>query len=251
MTPPDPIVEPSQVIQSERAAGAVPQLPTEAPVVPGAPTAPVPNIVQPEPAPVLGPEPAPVEPTSTLQESASIPESEDAEPEPDDNGPAPETASDRPDVANEPPLTWQASEYLHHAKSVGWYLALIGVLVILSAVAAWFHQWLAIAVFVAAFAAVMVYGGKAPRTLNYTLDSKGLTIEGKVYPFDQFRSFGVVDEVAWQSIDLEPTKRFMPRLTILAGADNKDQIIARLSAEMPRVDHTPDAVERATRYLRF
>jgi len=181
-----------------------------------------------------------VEPTDVQPEPAAQPDADEAAAELDED-PTP----------SQPPLTWQASEYLHHAKGVGWYLILIAILVVLCGAAAWFHQWLAIAVFVAAFAAVVVYGGKAPRTLSYRLDSKGLTIEDKSYPFDQFRSFGVVDDLAWQSIDLEPTKRFMPRLTILVESDIKDQIVERLLAELPRMDHQPDAVERATRYLRF
>ena len=185
--------------------------------------------------PVSAPEPEPVQPSIQAEEM------------PQEDAPQPAEST----VSAQAPLTWQASGSLHHAKGIGWYLILILILAILWGGAAWLHQWLAIAVFVAAFAALVVYGEKAPRTLTYTLDSKGLTIEGKLYPFSQFKSFGVIDDVAWQSIDLEPTKRFMPRLTIIVAPDDKDEIIDRLTAELPRLDHGPDTVERATRYLRF
>jgi hypothetical protein len=101
------------------------------------------------------------------------------------------------------------------------------------------------------FLAVVVYGSRQPRTLNYTIDQDGIDIEGKRYAFNAFRSFSVIQDVAWHAIDLEPTQRFMPRLTLLLDDSHVEEIVGRLESQLPRLDRKPDAIERIARYLRF
>lgn len=124
-------------------------------------------------------------------------------------------------------------------------------MVALIVVAYIFQLWLSIGVFLAMGAAIAVYAHRPPRVLNYELDSHGITIEGKHYPWTNFRSFGVMSDVEWHAIDLEPTQRFMPRLTMLFGDDDYDRIVEHLLVHLPRVDHEPDLVEKLSRYLRF
>ena len=148
-------------------------------------------------------------------------------------------------------LTWQASEYLHHQKQPGWYVLLAVAAIGLMLIAAVTKQWLSIGVFAAMGLALGVYAGKSPRVLNYRLDDKGVTIGDKFYPYNHFRSFAVIEDVAWHSIDLEPTKRFMPRLSIMFDSQHFDQIVDILSSQLPREDRQPDWVERLSRRLKF
>ena len=148
-------------------------------------------------------------------------------------------------------LTWQASEYLHHQKRFGWYLVLAVMSLGLMIVAAISHQWLSIGVVLAMALALGVYAGKSPRVLNYSLDASGVAVGEKFYPYSQFRSYGVVPDVAWHSIELEPTKRFMPRLSIMFDSQHFDQIVAILSQQLPREDRRPDWVEQLSRRLKF
>lgn len=151
----------------------------------------------------------------------------------------------------EPAFTWQASEYVHHHKGIGWYATLVGLVGLLAIVAVLYKSWFSIVVFVVMGAAIAVYAQKPPRVLTYDLDSYSVTIEGKAYPYKNFRSFGVISDVEWHTIDLEPTQRFMPRLTVLFSDDDFDSIVDHLSIHLPRTDRQPDIIERLTRYLRF
>lgn len=155
------------------------------------------------------------------------------------------------DEVEEPAFQWQASEYVQHHKGAGWYTGLVLIVVIMLGVAVYTQQWLSIAVFLVMAAAVVVYAHKPPRTLLYQLDSAGVTIEGKFYPYEQFRSFAVLQDIEWHAIDLEPTQRFMPRLTVIFDTDDLEGIVDHLSLHLPRADRQPDVVERLTRYLRF
>jgi hypothetical protein len=148
-------------------------------------------------------------------------------------------------------FSWQASEYIHHDKKPGWFVILFLITAVLVGVAVLFQQWFSIPVVLVMAIAVLVYAVKPPRVLNYSLDESGITIDAKHYPYPQFRSFAVVQDVGWHSIDLEPTQRFMPRLTILFDNDDFSTIVGVLSESLPEVDRQPDWVERATRFLKF
>ncbi|HSX14969.1 MAG TPA: hypothetical protein VLE72_03655 [Candidatus Saccharimonadales bacterium] len=190
----------------------------------------------PEPAPAPAPAQTPV------QESG---------PEPVQPEPAPAAEATEPAEADTPVLQWQASEFVHHDKRIGWYLIFFVVVAALVAVAVITHQWLSIGVFGLMAVALLVYTKKQPRVLNYSLGDRGLTIDTKFYDYDSFRTFGVIQDLAWHLIDLEPMRRFMPRLNILFEDDNRDQIIELLEQHLPRQDREPDLVERAARYLHF
>ena len=150
-----------------------------------------------------------------------------------------------------PSFTWEASEYVEHEKSVGWYLSLWAVAAVISGVLAWQKQWLSIVVIVVMAMSLVVYSRKSPRTLTYALDEKGLSVNGKMMPYAQFKSYSVFQEIAWREINLEPSQRFSPRLTLLCEQEDFDTIEEILAHHLPRVDRDPDPIERLSRYLRF
>ena len=224
--PADPaVVAPGSVVMPSAAQPA-----PVAPVVPAAPVAPV----APAPAPVPEPAPAP----APAPESAPVAD------------PTPEPTAEEASPA-EVTFSWQASEYVHHTKGIGWYFLLALAFAGLFAIAYITHQWLSMGLFAVMLVAIIVHAKRAPRTLTYDLSADGITIEGHHYPFSEFRTFAVLPDMSWHTIDLEPTKRFMPRMTILFETNDFDAVVGHLAQYLPRVDRQPDVVERATRYLRF
>ena len=156
------------------------------------------------------------------------------------------------DEQTQPPAhTWQASEYIHHDKGRNWYIAVIAIGLVLSAILVVFQQWYSIPVVVFMAAAVVVYGARPPRTMTYMLDEHGITIENRLYQYTQFHSFSVLQDADWHTIDLEPTQRLMPRLTVLFGNDDFPTIVSLLGAHLPEIDRRPDMIERLSRYLKF
>jgi hypothetical protein len=196
--------------------------------------------------------PAEDDPTEADATSAQEGEAEGPEADEPDGGLEELTADELEELrANEVAFSWEASEYVHHTKGMGWYAVLGVAVAVLVAIAALLHIWLYIATFLIMGAAIIVYARKAPRVLTYELTPKGIVIEGKQYPFADFRSFGVLKDEDWHTIDLEPMKRFAPRITVLFDSDDLDSILDHMELHLPRTDREPDLVERATRYLRF
>jgi hypothetical protein len=186
------------------------------------------------------------------EEQAELPEDElgdESEGEPYDDRLTPEELEEA--RANEVAFSWQASEYVHHKKGLGWYMMLVGVVAVLVVICIWQQWWIQIGLVVMAGVASAVYAGKPPRTLTYELTPRGVQIEGKKYPFSELRSFSVYEDTEWHSIDLIPTRRFAPAITMLFNSDDLEEIVGHLELHLPRADQKPDYVDRLTRYLRF
>jgi len=148
-------------------------------------------------------------------------------------------------------FSWQASEFIHHQKSAGWYMTLALIVVILVAAAIITRQWFSIAVFATMTAAVVVYASKEPRILSYRIDNSGITIDNKPNPYKSFKSYSVLKDTGWHMIDLDPTQRFAPRVSIIFDNEDLDKITAILDTKLPRIDRDPDWIERLTRSIRF
>ncbi|HUC20024.1 MAG TPA: hypothetical protein VMR98_00840, partial [Candidatus Polarisedimenticolaceae bacterium] len=148
-------------------------------------------------------------------------------------------------------FSWEASEFVAHEKSLVWYGGLIAVAAVFAAGLAWFRQWIAIAMVAAMTLAVISFSRKQPRILQYSIDDRGISINGKLHDYDLFTTYSLQPQVGWREIDFEPSRRFSQRLTVLCEDEAFDQIEAILSEHLPRVDRNPDFIEKLTRYLKF
>lgn len=217
-------MNPQEVSPGFQYQGANTPVPSVQPVPqpPVQPTPPSPQIPSPEPAPLPQPSSAPQ--------------------------PAPVTSpTSAPDL-----IQWNASEFIDHQKNVGWFM-LLAIVAVLFAAGLYIvtQDILSTAVVLIAAMAFGVYGRLKPRTLNYSLQAGSLKVGDKVYPYDDFRTFSVVQEGALSSIVLQPTKRFMPPLTIYFSPDDGEKIFDTLAAHLPHQDHAPDMVENLMRKIRF
>lgn len=114
-----------------------------------------------------------------------------------------------------------------------------------------FKEWLSAVVVASMAGAIFVYARKSPRTLKYELASDGIIIDSKLYPYDQFRSFAVVAHGSLPSIELDPLKRFMPRITIFFAPEDENEITSTLENILPRNERNADPIDRLSHYLKF
>lgn len=148
-------------------------------------------------------------------------------------------------------FSWQASEFVFHEKPAMWYVVLFCLALALGAGLLLLQQWFGAAVVAVMTLAILVWSKKAPRVLDYRLDDHGITIHDKPYPYAQFKSFSIHHELAWISIDLEPAKRLVPRLSLICETNDENVIESILANHLPRHDRTPDLVERITKAIKF
>jgi hypothetical protein len=164
---------------------------------------------------------------------------------------APAGAQQADEPANEQ-VSWTASEYIAHEKSLGWFVllglftvGLAGLVYLVTRDRMSTGVIFVIAVLFGAFAA------RPPRELEYAVDNKGIHVGGKTYFYSQFKSFSLVEEGAVHSIMFMPLQRFMPPLSIYFAPQDEDRIVNVLSNHLPYEQHRPDVVDRLTRRIRF
>ncbi len=92
---------------------------------------------------------------------------------------------------------------------------------------------------------------RKPRELQYLVNDHGIRIDKKDYPYQNFRSFAVVQEEGIESIWFMPLKRFMPIISIYFAPEDGDKIVDVLNQSLPIEDHQPDLVDRLMHRLHF
>jgi hypothetical protein len=150
-------------------------------------------------------------------------------------------------------ITWTASEFIAHEKSVSWYGALAGVALVIAALMFLItHDWVSVAVVVVAAVMLGVYGARKPRQLQYQIDNRGISIGHKRYGYDEFRSFAVLPEGAFSSITFMPLRRFAPPVTIYYAPEDEDRIATLLAGQLPYDElHRQDVIDRLMHLIRF
>lgn len=142
-------------------------------------------------------------------------------------------------------IRWEAPEYTHHERSVGWYVVFGVVTLILAIAAILIIKSITFAILVPVMAvALIVYTQHAPEVLRYTLSRKGLHVNDKLFTYSQFKSFGIVDHNGMHSAVLVPRKRFQLGQTVYFPAEVGEQLVDMLAARLPMKELQPDALDR-------
>ncbi len=149
-------------------------------------------------------------------------------------------------------FSWTASEYIDHKQGFAWFVAL-AVATVLLAVGLWLlsGDYFGSGIIITLGVVVGIFARRSPRQLKYEVSGDGLKIEEKLYPFNLFKTFSVVQDGILTSIDLTPIKRFMPPVSAYFDPGDQDKILAVLEEHLPYEEKTLDRIESLTRRLRF
>ncbi len=158
----------------------------------------------------------------------------------------------QPPTQEEEPVRWQAHEYIHQEKNTLWFV-LFGIVVIaLILLAIFVIQSITFAILIPVMAAaLLVYSHRPPRMLNYTLSRQGLHINDRLYPFTDFKGFGVIRDGSEYSVMLIPVKRFLPGVSVYFPEEAGEAIVDMLGARLPMQELHLDFVDKLVRKLRI
>jgi hypothetical protein len=96
-----------------------------------------------------------------------------------------------------------------------------------------------------------VYVNRPPRVIDYTLSRKGLHINDRLYPFAEFKGFGVIHDGKEYSVLLLPVKRFKPGVSVYFPEAAGEAIVDMLGARLPMQELHLDIVDQIIRKLRI
>jgi hypothetical protein len=153
---------------------------------------------------------------------------------------------------NEPEVRWTASEFIAHHKDARWYASVIAItLVLATIVRVLTHDNISTAMVVVVGIFFCIAAARKPRMLTYVVNMDGITIGERFYPYSDFRSFTVITDGAFSSIELVPMKRFMPLTSVYCSPDNEDDAVDMLAAFLPYEDRGHSIVDGLARRIRF
>lgn len=226
-----------------------------------APVAPAPT---PQPAPLQSPVPPVQETTPTIQAApvaepivaqvGQIAVDQEVETSPDEFADDEDVAEEDPDLdtGDAALLRWQATEYIHHERTMLWYVILGVVVVGFIALALLVFNSITFAVLIPVMlVALVVYVRRPPSVLNYILSRKGLHVNDHLYAYDQFKAFGVVSHDDLHSVVLLPRKRFQVSQTVYFPEEVGESLVDMLAARLPMQEVKLDAIDRLLKKLRI
>lgn len=156
------------------------------------------------------------------------------------------------DESTEEPVRWQAQEYIQHDKGWLWFVVFIVAFLALMAIAIFLIKSITFNILVPVMAvALLVYINRAPRIIDYTLSRKGLYINDRLYPFSEFKGFGVIHDGKEYSVLLVPVKRFKPGVSVYFPEAAGEAIVDMLGARLPMQELHLDFVDQIIRKLRI
>lgn len=164
-----------------------------------------------------------------------------------------QTDTDARPPVDDAPIQWTAHEYVHLDKGAWWFvlfgliaLALIAVDIFL------LRSWTFSVLVVVMSVAVIVYVRRPPREIQYALSPRqGLYIGERLYHFDDFKSFGIIDDDGHHSIMLVPVKRFAPGVSVYFPEEIGEKLVDMLASRLPMEELKLDAIDILIRKLRF
>ena len=157
------------------------------------------------------------------------------------------------DTPENPPITWTAQEYIHLDRSPLWFVGFIVVVLGLIALGIFvFQAWSFSVLIVVMAVALLVYIRRPPRTLTYALSpAQGLYVGERLYTFDEFKAFGLIQDEGNYSIMLIPRKRFSPGVSVFFPDDAGERIVDILGQRLPMENLKLDIVDIIVRKLRL
>ena len=150
-----------------------------------------------------------------------------------------------------PVVKWEAKEYIQHDKNAGWYVGLAIVGLLLIALSVWLQWWTFTAVVILSVVSLLIYVLRPARTLKYSISNKGLTEGTRVYNFEDFKSFGILQDDTNFAIVLIPRKRFSAAVTVYFPKEKGEEIVDQFGARLPMEAVKLDIVDKLVRKLRI
>ena len=168
-----------------------------------------------------------------------------------DDGLDPENIAQPASRQNE--LAWEAPEYIEHPHGLMWYAALFLSTAIFAAGVYLISGHDKVATVIVALLGVIVgvFAAQKPGIAKYEINDSGLIINRKTYKYRDYKSFSIIDEGAFYSVNLIPLKRFMPPIAAYFKPDAQKKIMDAVGNYLPYEERQLDSIERLSRRLRL
>lgn len=148
-------------------------------------------------------------------------------------------------------VNWEAKEYIVQEKNVGWYVGLAVFCLIFVAISIFLEWWSFAILIVLCGITLVLYSTRPPRVLHYSLNTKGLSEGNKLYLYEEYKAFGVLQEGENFAIILTPRKRFSPGVKVYFPKESGEAIVDAFGARLPMEEVKLDFLDKIVNFLRI
>jgi hypothetical protein len=154
-------------------------------------------------------------------------------------------------AVDKPVFTWESPEFVRYKKDNKWMAYLIIIAIVLCVVLGFMQQWSGIALVVVAAIVFITLSGAHPKSITSAVYAEGLVIDGKVYNYEQIKSFWI-SYGDLPKIRCQLTGRFGGIVTMPLGEEDPEQIRLFLAKHLPEEeDKGEDLSDMINRIIRF
>lgn len=151
------------------------------------------------------------------------------------------------------PVRWVADEYINNEKNSTWFVVFAVVVLAFIALDVFLIKSYTFSILVIVMAvAIIVMSRRPPRQVDYTLSGRqGLYIGERLYHFNEFKAFSVIEDRGQHSIMLIPIKRLSPGLIFYFPNDVAEEIVDIFGARLPMENRKLDFIDILVQKLRL
>ncbi|MCL4358037.1 hypothetical protein M1512_04070 [Patescibacteria group bacterium] len=149
-------------------------------------------------------------------------------------------------------ISWTASEFIAHEKGASWYIYLfIGAIVLAGIIYVLTKDAITASTIIIAAIALAIFAAKKPREQQYRIDRHGLSVGDHLYPFEKFRSFAVMRQGEFSSLQFMPMRRFAVGASVYFNPADETKIVDLLSSYLPMQEKGQDPLDGFMWRIRF
>jgi uncharacterized membrane protein YobD (UPF0266 family) len=98
------------------------------------------------------------------------------------------------DQKNQNTISWQAHEFRHYPKNIGWYVTLVSITILVIAFFVLVQSDIFAAVCIGIISLLVIFFSRqTPELTNIELSNKGITFGNLFYPYKQLQYFWIVN----------------------------------------------------------
>ncbi len=140
-------------------------------------------------------------------------------------------------------ISWEAWEFKHYPKNIGWYVTVISISVIVVAFFIFVQNDIFAAVSLGIIALlILAFSKQMPQRVTIELTSKGVHFGNLFYPYKQIKHFWVVFNDRHKTLNFQTSAYVNNSLIIQLDEQNPEEVTDFLIAYLPEHPETEETI---------
>lgn len=156
------------------------------------------------------------------------------------------------DNKNQQIISWEAPEYKHYEKNLGWYTTLIAVAILVIGYELLQRDFFAAIVMLILAGFVWFFSRQKPKTITISLSGKGVHLDELQIPYQQIKHFWIVNNERHKTLNIETTAYLNNLLVLELETQDPETLRQFLLRVLPEHAETQETLsQKIIHHLKF